>query len=258
MGIPVKRLERLALPLVAFVVLVAAWQVVSWLGVFPPTLLPPPVAVAGGVWELWRQGVLLEHIGTSLYRFAAGYSLAVALGIPLGLITGWYWRLEVALDPFIQVFRPISPIAWIPLATLWFGIGDRPAIFIIFLASFFPVFLSSVAAVKNVDPLLLRVARNFGATEGQLLLKVVLPAVFPYIAVGLHMALGAAWIFLVAGEMIGLRSGLGYLIVDGRNQVRYDLVLASMLLIGTLGWAIDRAMRLAESRVIRRWGGARH
>jgi len=177
------------------------------------------------------------------------------LGIPAGLIVGWYRRLEVSLDPIIQVFRPISPIAWTPFATFWFGIGNPPAIFIIFLAAFFPVLLSSVAAVKNVDPLLLRMAKNFGATEAQLLLKVVLPAAFPYIAVGLRMALGSAWVFLVAGEMIGLRSGLGYLIVDGRNQVRYDLVLASLLIIGALGFTIDRVMRLAESRVTGRWGG---
>jgi len=158
------------------------------------------------------------------------------------------------LTPVLQVLRPISPIAWIPLAILWFGIGSKPTIFIIFLAAFFPVTLSSIAAVKSVDPLLLRVARNFGATPGQMLVKVVLPAAFPYIAAGLHMAMGAAWIFLVAGEMVGLRSGLGYLIIDGRNQVRYDLVMASMVIIGALGLVIDRLMRAVESRLMGRWG----
>ncbi len=250
------RLERTVLPVVAFAVLVGTWQAVSCLRVFPPTLLPSPGAVVRGMAELWTQGVLLDHILSSLSRYAAGYALAVVLGIPTGLIIGWYRRLEVAFDPFIQVFRPISPTAWTPLATLWFGIGNRPAIFIIFLAAFFPVLLSSVAAVKNVDPLLLQMAGNFGATEVQLLAKVVLPAAFPYIAVGLRMSLGAAWAFLVAGEMTGLRSGLGYLIVDGRNQVRYDLVLASMLIIGALGFAIDRVMRLAEFRITGRWGKA--
>lgn len=246
--------ERVLLPLAGFLTLTAVWQAVSWAGFFPPGLLPSPLAVAAAIRELWPRGVLLGHIADSFYRFFAGYALAVALGMPFGLLAGWSRRLEAAVEPVLQVLRPISPIAWIPLAILWFGIGSKPTIFIIFLAAFFPVTLSSIAAVKSVDPLLLRVARNFGATPGQTLVKVVLPAAFPYIAAGLRMAMGAAWIFLVAGEMVGLRSGLGYLIIDGRNQVRYDLVMASMAIIGGLGLVIDRLMRAVESRLMGRWG----
>lgn len=246
--------ERTLLPLTGFLTLISVWQAVSLAGVFPPGLLPPPLAVTAAIRELWVRGVLLGHITDSFYRFFAGYALAVVIGVPFGLLAGWSRRLEAAVEPVLQVLRPISPIAWIPLAILWFGIGNQPTIFIIFLAAFFPVTLSAIAAVKSVDPLLLRVSRNFGATPGQMLVKVVIPAAFPYIATGLHMAMGAAWVFLVAGEMVGLRSGLGYLIIDGRNQVRYDLVMASMVIIGTLGLVIDRLMRAAELRLMGRWG----
>jgi len=249
-----KKTEQIFLSMAGFLILLAVWQAVSWAEIFPPVLLPSPLAVAAAIQELWVRGVLLGHVADSFYRFLAGYVLAVTLGVPFGLLAGWSRRLEALVEPLLQTVRPISPIAWMPLAILWFGIGNQPTIFIIFLAAFFPITLSAIAAVKSVDPLLLRVAQNFGATPGQILLKIVAPASFPYLAAGLHMALGAAWIFLVAGEMVGVRSGLGFLIIDGRNQVRYDLVMASMVIIGVLGMLIDRLMRAIELRTLSRFG----
>jgi NitT/TauT family transport system permease protein len=249
-----KKREQIFLSMAGFLILLTVWQTVSWAEIFPPGLLPSPLAVAAAIQELWVRGVLLGHIADSIYRFLAGYVLAVVLGVPFGLLAGWSRRLEALVEPLLQTVRPISPIAWMPLAILWFGIGNQPTIFIIFLAAFFPITLSAIAAVKSVDPLLLRVAQNFGATPEQILLKVVAPAAFPYLAAGLHMALGAAWIFLVAGEMVGVRSGLGFLIIDGRNQVRYDLVMASMVIIGVLGLVIDRLMRAVELRTLSRFG----
>jgi len=246
--------KRIILSLTGFVSLIAAWQTISSLGIFPQGLLPSPIAVSAAVYELWVRGVLFGHISDSLYRFFAGYALAVMLGVPFGLLTGWSRRFYALFEPLLQTLRPISPIAWLPLAILWFGIGNRPTIFIIFLAAFFPVTLSAISAVKNVDPLLLRVARNFGANSKQMLIKIVAPAAFPFLAAGLHMAVGTAWVFLVAGEMVGVRSGLGFLIIDGRNQVRYDLVMASMVIIGLLGLAIDRLMRLLETFILARFG----
>ncbi len=248
--------DKVLLPALAAGVFLAGWQLVILAGFFPHTLLPSPLEVLKGLAELERQGVLVDHVSASMYRFVAGYGLAVALGIPAGLMLGWYGWLGVALDPLIQVLRPISPIAWIPLAILWFGTGDRPAIFIIFLASFFPILLSTAAAVQHVDPLLTRMARNFGASPRQLLGTIVFPSAFPYITVGLHVALGTAWIHLVAGEMIAVRSGLGFLIVDARNLLRTDLVIAAMVLIGLLGFTLDRLMRLVERIMTARWGMA--
>ncbi|MFH7321590.1 ABC transporter permease [Desulfurivibrio sp. D14AmB] len=217
-------------------------------------LLPGPYLVLLGLVEVWGSGLLPEHIVVSLFRFGVAYLLAVLLAVPLGLILGWFTRLHRALDPLIQLLRPISPVAWFPLAVLWFRIGDLPAIFIIFIASFFPILLSTIAAVRSVDPTYIKVALNFGSSQASLLCKVVIPAAFPYIAVGLHIALGVGWIHLVAGEMLGAQSGLGYFILDARNFLRTDLVIVGMLLVGALGLLLDRLMAAAEKKVRRRWG----
>ena len=180
--------------------------------------------------------------------------LAVAAAIPLGLFFGRFSRCHQAIDPLLQVLRPISPIAWFPLAVLWFGIGNLPAIVIIFLAAFYPVLLSTVTAVRNVPPVYLKVADNFGASRRKIFRDVIIPAAFPQITVGLHIAIGSAWVFLVAGEMLGVRSGLGYLIIDSRNNLRTDLVIVGILLIGLSGLLVDRIMGLAERWVKRQWG----
>ena len=136
------------------------------------------------------------------------------------------------------------------------GRGDLPAIVIIFIAAFFPVLLSTVAAVRNIDPVYLKVARNFGIKQPQLTWKVIFPAAFPQIANGIHLALGTSWIFLVAGEMVGAQSGLGYQIIDARNNIRADMLLATILVIGVIGILLDGLLKLAEKRILRAWGGA--
>ena len=172
----------------------------------------------------------------------------------LGLVLGWYSRIWAYLSPIAQVLRPVSPVAWLPFIVLFFGIGEAPAIAIIFLAAFFPVLLSTVAAVQKIEPVYLRVAQNFGIGQPHLFTKILLPAVFPQVATGLHLALGTAWVFLVAGEMVGAQSGLGFLIIDARNNLRADLLMAAILVIGVLGLALDSAMGLVERRLYRRWG----
>ncbi len=246
--------EKYLTPLLTLGVLAGIWQLVVSSGIYTLEELPGPVQVAKGAVELWARDILLEHIGVSMYRFGVAYLLAVSSGVVLGLILGWYNRMLTAVDPFIQILRPISPIAWFPLALLWFGIGNLPAIFIIFLSAFFPTLLATVNAVRNVDPVYIKVARNFRTRERDILLKVVVPAAFPHIMVGLHIALGTAWIHLVAGEMLGAQSGLGYLIVDSRNFLRTDWIILGMILIGLLGLALDRLMRLAEKWVNKNWG----
>lgn len=249
---PVLAGERVLFPLLALAGFLLLWQAAAaWYA--NDYLLPGPAAVLLALVEVGRSGMLLEHIGVSLYRFTAGYLLAVLLALPLGMLLGWYSRLHRAFDPLIQILRPISPVAWFPLAVLWFKIGDLPAIFIIFIASFFPVLLTTIAAVRGVDRIYIRVARNFGSTDWDLLRKVVVPAAFPAITVGLHIALGVGWIHLVAGEMLGAQSGLGYFIIDARNFLRTDLVIAGMLLVGVMGLILDRLMSWAERQVWSRW-----
>jgi NitT/TauT family transport system permease protein len=161
------------------------------------------------------------------------------------------------LSPLFQLLRPISPLAWIPLAILWFGVGDTPAIFIIFLGSFFPMVLTTAAAVRNISTVHINVARNFGLSPTDVLRKLILPAILPKLIVGLRLSLGIAWLVVVAAEMIAVNSGLGFLIIDARNAGnRYDLVVAGMVMIGLTGLVLDIGMRRLERLRRVRWGYA--
>ncbi|HEX3031575.1 MAG TPA: ABC transporter permease [Bacillota bacterium] len=240
--------------IVSLSLLLLVWQVVYLTAGFPPALLPAPLTVIMGMVELVVDGTLFNHIYVSLLRFLSGYLLAALLGIILGLVLGWYKKVWAYIDPVVQVLRPVSPIAWFPFIVLWFGIGDLPAVVIIFIAAFYPVLLSTIAGVSKVDTIYLKVAQNFGLTQYQLLTKIILPAAFPMIANGLHMALGSAWVFLVAGEMVGAQSGLGFLIIDARNSLRSDLVLAGIIFIGISGLLLDKTIKLLESRIEKQWG----
>ena len=230
------------------------WQTICIVGGWNEALFPSPLRTVTGLGELIASGVLAYDIAASLLRFAVGYLSSVLLALVLGLVLGWYSRVWAYLSPIAQVLRPVSPVAWLPFIVLFFGIGEAPAIAIIFLAAFFPVLLSTIAAVQKIEPVYLRVAQNFGIGQPQLFTKILLPAIFPQIATGLHLALGTAWVFLVAGEMVGAQSGLGFLIIDARNNLRADLLMAAILVIGVLGLLLDSAMGLAERRLYRRWG----
>jgi NitT/TauT family transport system permease protein len=217
-------------------------------------IFPTPWAVVQGTLELARDGTLWEHIGASLMRVGLGFGLAVALAIPLGLWMGWVHGAFVTLNPLFQILRPISPIAWIPIAILWFGVGNASPIFLIFIASVFPMIVQTTVGVHTIEKRFLRAAENFGVTRTKLFLKVVFPATLPQIIVGMRIGLGVAWLVVVAAEMIALRSGLGYLIIDSRNAGnRYDLVIAGMIIIGLIGLMLDGFMRLLESMKVVRW-----
>lgn len=244
---------RIGLPLGVGAVVLGAWQIGVTLA--QGDLFPTPLEVAAGIVELARSGLLLRHVTASLFRVTWGYLGAVLLGVPLGLMMGWYSRAFTALNPLIQILRPISPIAWIPLAILWFGVSDASSIFLIFLASFFPIVVSATSAARNIQPVYLRAARNFGLGRLALLTRVVLPATLPQIITGLRLALGIAWLVVVAAEMIAVSSGLGYLIIDARNAgKRYDLVVAGMVLIGFIGMGLDLLIRQLERAEEVRWG----
>jgi NitT/TauT family transport system permease protein len=239
--------------LAGFAVLIIIWQVAVSFGHYNPALFPAPRSVVSGIGELIANGVLYRGIAASMYRFGVGYGIAVILGIITGLILGWLKNIWPFVNPIVQILRPISPIAWLPFVVLWFGIGDLPAILIVVIAGFFPVLLSTVSAVVKIDPTYLKIAKNFGIRQPALLTKIVFPAAFPHIATGLHLALGTAWVFLVAGEMVGAQSGLGYLIIDSRNNFRADHLTGTMLTIGLLGLLLDGAIRLLEKWVARTW-----
>jgi NitT/TauT family transport system permease protein len=241
------------LPSVAVIaILIAAW----WATVVATrsVIFPTPWQVVTGTAELIEDGTLFEHIGASLLRVGAGFCLAVAIALPLGL---WMGRVAGAfhtLNPIFQILRPISPIAWIPIAILWFGVGNASPIFLIFISSVFPMVLQTTAGVHGIERRYLQAAENFGVSRYTLFTQVVIPAALPDIIVGMRIGLGVAWLVVVAAEMIALRSGLGYLIIDSRNAGnRYDLVVAGMIIIGLIGLSLDGAMRLLEGLKWVRW-----
>ncbi len=247
---------RFGVPVAVAAALLAIW----WLAVVASetVIFPSPLEVAQGTLQLARDGVLWDHIGASLFRVGTGFLLAMAVGIPLGLLMGWKSIAHAALNPIVQVMRPISPIAWIPIAILWFGVGDTAPIFLIFLSAVFPTVVQTAAGVHTIEPQYLRAARNFGITRSRLFLHVVIPAVMPQIIVGMRVSLGISWLVVVAAELVTLRSGLGYMIIDARNAGnRYDLVVAGMVIIGITGLLLDLGMRKLEGLKAVRWRYAR-
>jgi len=247
-------LKKAVKAVVSISVHILIWELFVLTGRFEKSLLPSPAVVFTGIAKMIMDGTLFTNLKVSIARFLAGYLAAALAGVAFGLLLGWNKKVWAFIDPVIQVLRPISPIAWFPFIVLWFGIGDAPAVVIIFIAAFFPILLSTVSGVGNVDAVFLKVAANFGIKQPALLFKIIFPSAFPLIANGLHMALGSAWIFLVAGEMVGAQSGLGFMIIDARKSLRSDLVLAGIIIIGLLGLLLDRLIRLLENKIKRQWG----
>lgn len=242
--------------IISLAILIGVWELAFLASDFSPALFPSPYQAFLALIEMCKDGTLAENIATSMYRFAAGYISAIVVAVILGLILGRLPGVFKYVNPSLQLLRPISPTAWMPFIVLLFGIGDVPAIVIIFIAAFFPVLLSTVSAVGGIDPIYLKVSRNFGIQQPQLLWKVIFPAAFPQIANGIHLALGTAWIFLVAGEMVGAQSGLGYQIIDARNNIRADILLATIFVIGIIGLLLDTLLKLLEKQILKAWGGA--
>jgi NitT/TauT family transport system permease protein len=245
--------EKFFWPLLAVGLLLAVWHYsVVWTAT---KVFPSPLTVEKGLAQLLQRHVLWADIGDSLRRVALGFGLAAVLGIPLGLALGWYPAMNQVVNPVIQILRPISPIAWIPVAIVFFGVGERPAVFLIFLSAFFPILVACASGVSNVPVIFRRAGRNFGLSPMQVLARVVFPAALPQILIGLRLALGVAWLVVVAAEMIAVDSGLGYLVIDSRNSgKRYDLVVAAMLMIGLIGLALDFCFRRLEKIRSVRWG----
>ncbi len=246
---------RIVLPLSGIAIAVVAWHVSVTAA--PGTLVPTPWQSLAAIGELAQKGLLVRYVVASLFRVTWGYLAALLVAVPLGVLLGLWRRGEFAMNPLMQILRPISPLAWIPIAILWFGVGDIAAMFLIFLASVLPLTLTTIHAVHNIEGVHLAAGRNFGLTNRELVRSVVLPAILPQLIVGMRITLGIAWLVVVAAEMIAVNSGLGFLIVDARNAGnRYDLVVAGMILIGVTGVILDFLMRRLERLPFLRWGYA--
>lgn len=239
-------------PVLLLAVLITAWWIVVVQS--QSVIFPTPLQVVTGTLELAEDGTLWDHISSSLMRVGSGFLLAVLIAVPLGLWMGRVEGVYTTLNPVFQIMRPISPIAWIPLAILWFGVGNASPVFLIFIAAVFPLIVQTAAGVHTIEPRYLNAAENFGVSRYKLFRQVIIPAVLPDLIVGMRISLGVAWLVVVAAEMIALRSGLGYLIMDSRNAGnRYDLVIAGMIIIGIIGLLLDGLMRLLEGLKSVRW-----
>ena len=246
------RLKDTLPSLAVIAALIATW----WVAVVATqsVIFPTPWSVVTGTLELLNNGTLWRHIGASLMRVGTGFGLAVCVAVPLGLWMGWVRGAYQTLNPIFQILRPISPIAWIPIAILWFGVGDASPIYLIFISSVFPMVVQTTVGVHTIEKRYLRAAENFGVSRATLFRQVVIPAVLPQVVVGMRIGLGVAWLVVVAAEMIALRSGLGYMIMDSRNAGnRYDLVIAGMIIIGLIGLSLDGIMRMLERVKWVRW-----
>jgi ABC-type nitrate/sulfonate/bicarbonate transport system permease component len=236
----------------------AVWQLLSMTGILPSNRLPSPFEIILALKELLMFGlpqgkVLFYHCLFSLVRVLGGFLAAAAVAIPFGIVLGRSKRLHEMVIPIIEIIRPIPPLAWIPLSILWFGIGFKSAVFIIFLGCFFPIVLSTISGVLSVDKVLIDAAKTLGAQEREIFYKVLLPGSFPSIYTGLRIAMGIGWMTLVAAEFTGVKSGygVGYMIMTARDIQRPDYILAGMVTIGLIGFFLDLLLRLCERKALR-------
>jgi NitT/TauT family transport system permease protein len=218
-----------------------------------PVLLPYPRSVLDAYRELVADGSLVKDMGASLTRVFGGFAIAAAIAPPLALLLASSWTLRCILLPIVTLIRPIPPIAWIPLAILWFGLGDPPSYFITALAAFFPIFLNSFAGGQALEPEHVNAARSLGASRASLLLRIMLPSALPLIVTGLRIGLGQAWMAVVTAELVAAQSGLGFMIQASRLNLETSRVLVGMTLIGILGASMTSLLSVVERKLIVPW-----
>ncbi|MDQ1829704.1 MULTISPECIES: ABC transporter permease [Massilia] len=261
-----RQLREVGIGLVVPAVVIALWQLAAAQGLVNPQVLPSPLAVlhkwieyllplqphADGSWLAWAvSGELMVDSLTSMYRVLLGFAIGAGLALPLGLAMGANARVYAWLNPLVQLLRPIPPIAYIPLAILWFGLGNPPAVFLIALGAFFPVLINTIAGVRQVDGIYLRAARNLGASQRTMFVRVILPAAVPYILSGVRIGIGTAFIVVIVSEMIAVNNGLGFRILEAREYFWSDKIMAGMITIGMLGLAIDVGMNRLNNYLLR-------
>ena len=239
-------------------VVLLIWQLFSSLNIISHHKFPSPWEVYLSIKLLATIGLpqgykLLSHVLESLYRVFWGFSIAILIAVPLGIFMGWSKTLRELLNPLVEIVRPIPPLAWIPIAIFWFGIGIKSAAFIIFLGSFFPILLSTVSGVLSVDTVLIDASLTLGARRSDIYRKVLIPGATPSIYTGLRIGMGIAWMTLIAAEFTGVKSGygLGYMIMVARDIQRPDHIVAGMVIIGIIGYLLDACLMAIERKILR-------
>lgn len=241
----------LLLPLVLPLILLAAWLLTtSVTRVFLPHQLPSPWQVLATAWELAKDGELSRHVVASLDRIFAGFAIGAALAVILGTLVGLSRTMETVVDPTLQLVRNVPSLAWVPFLLLWMGIGEAPKITLVAIGAFFPVYLNLVTGIRQTDRKLVEVGYVFGMSRVDLVRRIILPSAFPYLLAGLRIGLGQSWLFLVAAELIASTRGLGFLLIDGQNTARPNIMLVGILVLATFGKLSDTVLRRIEHRVL--------
>ncbi len=226
------------------------WQGLYHLGYIKPLILPPPTQVAAAFQDLVKSGAMTRHVGISVARVLEGFAIAALLGLSLGIAIGLSRTLDRLTDLAIQVIKPIPPIAWIPLAILWFGIGEKSKVYIIFLGAFFPIIINTIDGIRQTDHKFVELSRVLEVPRVKFVRRVVIPGALPAIMTGLRVGLMVAWMCVVAAELIAAGSGIGYLIMDARQLSQSDVVLVGMITIGVIGKVMDSIIRRIEKRLV--------
>lgn len=239
--------------LLGIVVLLLIWELAARLIWRDPAVLPAPTQAIAQAYATLTLSALAGHIGISLFRILAGFAIAAVLGVALGIATGWFRPLSLVLRPLIELLRPIPPLAWIPLAIIWFGLGEPSKVFVIFLGAFFPIFTNAHRGVTMIPSSIIRAARTMDVEGWRLLWKVAVPAAMPDIAVGLRVGFGLAFGILVAAELIAADKGLGYLIMEARQLGNLGVSIFGILLIGIISMLADKQLGIFIQRTIGRW-----
>lgn len=235
---------------IGFALVLGIWQFLASTGLINSVLLPAPSDLVTAAYELILDGSLLIHIVASLKRVINGFFLAALCGIVLGVMLGWSKYISDFIRPVIESLRPIPPIAWTPIAILWFGVGDAPSYFLVFIGAVFPIFVNTFTAVRSIDRTQINAALCLGAGPWMLIWDVLVPASLPIIFPGLRIGLGVGWMCVVAAELIAAQSGLGYMIQQNRVLLQTQNVVTGMVTIGIIGFAMSGAMGTLERRLI--------
>ena len=237
----------------------ALYEAVAYSGYFPQVLLPTIQTIGGTLWSMLADGSMFEHAGATLYRVMFGFLLALVLGIPLGIAMARFKPVENFFLPLVSALIPIPSFALVPLFMLWFGIGNTTTILIVFYAATFPVLFNTWSGVRSVNPLWLRAAGAMGADEKKLFWKVILPGASPFIITGMRQAFLRSWIAVVGAEMIAASDwGLGWVIFDSKEFLQADIMLASIVVIGIIGFVFERVVfGSIEKATVQKWGMVR-
>jgi taurine transport system permease protein len=242
----------------SIVLLLGLWWGVTAAGLIPALYLPSPRAVLAKLYlaatEGYADATLGQHLAASLGRVLAALLAAVLTAIPLGVAIGVNRVFRAAVDPLIELYRPVPPLAYLPLIVIWFGIGELSKVLLIYLAIFAPVALTTAAGVRAVDPIRVRVAQSLGATRGQVIRHVILPSALPDILTGVRIGLGAGWSTLIAAELIAATRGIGFMIQTASQFLVTDLVIAGIVVIAVVAYALDLSLRLLQRRFAPWWG----